>query len=78
MQSLSFVLDEETLYGVSAQYTNEHRKEINGYKMMPKIRPKDAVTKTFSLDVSKNEYINFMMLGVDDRGCATSIQLITS
>ena len=78
LQSLSFVFDEEVLYGISAQYLGENKKTINGYKMMPKIRPKESVTKTFQLDVEKGEYINFILIGNDEQGYIKNIQIITS
>lgn len=45
---------------------------------MPKIRPKEAVTKTFNLEVEKDEYINFIMVGNDEQGYIKSFHLITS
>lgn len=37
------------------------KRQVLGYKMMPKIRPKDAVTHTLKLE--KGELVNFMHIG---------------
>ena len=49
VDSLSFVVDEEMLYGFYAAYINECKREVHGYKILPKIRPKDVVTQSLKL-----------------------------
>jgi hypothetical protein len=65
LKTLSFLSDEDTLYGVQALYENEHRQEVKGYKIMPKIKPKSAVSK--SLVIDEGEVISCVEVGVDGR-----------
>ena len=46
--------------------------------MVPKIRPKDAVTQSIKLDCAHGELINFLHVGNDGEGHIKYIQLITS
>lgn len=52
------------------------RKSVLGYKIISKIKPKDAVTHSIKLE--KGELINFIQVGENSNGYIKYIQIITS
>lgn len=78
LKRLSFFIDEQLIYGISAEYLNEKKNEVRGYKIIPKIRPKDVVNKTLIIDLGKNEVINFVHVGVDKNDFIKFLHIVTS
>ena len=50
IESISFIVDEDYVYGFYAEYVNEMKRGVSGYKIMSKIKPKDVVTHSLKLE----------------------------
>lgn len=78
IKRLTFLIDETILYGISADYENEWKHEVRGYKIMSRIRPKDVISKSILIDGDKNEVINYIQVGVDKNDTIRFMHVITS
>lgn len=40
IKNITFILDDKLLYGMYADYINEHGNQVKGYKIISRIKPK--------------------------------------